>query len=48
MQLLSRPAASLPSAPVPGFEMLGFAVRTQPNSGGLALVQLDLTNLAQT
>jgi acetyltransferase len=26
----------------------GFAVRTQPNSGGLLLVQLDLRNLAQT
>jgi acetyltransferase len=26
----------------------GFAVRTQPNSGGLALVQLDLRNLAPT
>lgn len=26
----------------------GFAVRTQPNSGGLMLVQLDLRNLAPT
>jgi acetyltransferase len=26
----------------------GFAVRTQPNSGGLLLVQLDLRNLAPT